>query len=376
MSATFRSKKNKAPIQERISELQRKITLLEGARRAQFESSQCLIKENREKILQLRHDNKLLHRKMAEALAGDEQVIKEVFQFRMLDKVAFRNMPMKDVVQCLDQKVSDKMKKLNTLKHVTNMQRQRLEELNTEYNTLRSQPDLQTAREVTNLRLLETRVEEAQLKCHEAERIVKSNRKLKEHLQEESLLFHPHLDEMECEVIRQKQELRDLQLMNNNAHQAKGASKAELQSLVYCERRMRKIILNQYENLAKEQKTQTDMKERQAQRVALHTDEKCEKDKTISIFEEAFKRITEATKITNANEVVNRFLSQCDTHTHLEQMKLQNECELQSLKEERDTIHTQYQDMKFLGETKLNHGRRMLEVCVSVTDRTEETRCS
>ncbi|WP_411024469.1 hypothetical protein, partial [Salmonella sp. s57936] len=171
---------------------------------------------------------------------GDEQVIKEVFKSRSSEKATFRNMPVKDVVQVLDQSVRDKMKKLNTLKHVTNTKRQSLKELNTEYNTLKTQPDLQTAREVTKIIEIENRVEEAQLKCHEAEHIMKSYQKLKKHLQEESLLFQPHLDEMECEVIRQKQELRDLQLMNNNAHQAKEAAKVELQSqksLVYSEKR-------------------------------------------------------------------------------------------------------------------------------------------
>ncbi|KAF7711001.1 hypothetical protein HF521_000012 [Silurus meridionalis] len=314
---------------------------------------------------------------MAEALAGDEQVIKEVFKSRSSEKATFRNMPVKDVVQVLDQSVRDKMKKLNTLKHVTNTKRQCLKELNTEYNTLKTHPDLQTAREVTKIIEIENRVEEAQLKCQEAEHIMKSYQKLKKHLQEESLLFQPHLDEMECEVIRQKQELRDLQLMNNNAHQAKEAAKVELQSqksLVYSEKKERKHKLNHYKKLAEEQKIQTDSEERQM--VPLHTDElnseaqhdvteEGENDKTVFVFEDAFERITEATGVTDTQEVVNRFLSQCDTHTHLEQMKLQNECELQSLKEERDTIHTQYQDMKFSGETKLNHGRRMLEECVS-----------
>ncbi|XP_053087986.1 coiled-coil domain-containing protein 151 isoform X2 [Pangasianodon hypophthalmus] len=401
MPATFSSKNIRPPIQDQISELQRKIQLLEGDRSAQYESSQCLIKKNREKILQLRQENKLLHRKLAEALAGDEQVIRDAFQSRSSEMAAYRNMSGKAVVQVLDQKVCDKVKKLNALKHMTKTQRRRLEELNTEYSTVRAtRPGLQTDGVATNegdfadvqpqknLRVLENRLEKAQLKCQEAEHIMKSYQKLKEHLQEESLTFQSQLDELECEIIRQKQELRDLQLMNNNAHQAKDTAKTELQHkelMVHGERRERELVLNRYKKHAEEQKAQTDRGERRAQRVALHTDElsselqrsgtaEGENDKTISSFEEAFTRITEATGVTDTQEVVDRFLSQRDTHTHLEQMKVQNELELQRLKEERDTVQTQYQDMKYSGETKLTHGRRVLEESVSQLQREEQRR--
>ncbi|GAA6085312.1 coiled-coil domain-containing protein 151 isoform X2, partial [Tachysurus ichikawai] len=221
--ATFRSKNM---VHDQISELQRKIQLLEGERSAQYESSQCLIKKNKEKILQLRHENKLLHRKLAEALAGDEQVIRDAFHAHSSEKAAYRNMSAKAAVQVLDQKVCDKVKKLNALKHVTNIQHHRLEELNTEYNTVRAtRPGLLTDGVAKNLRVLENRLEKAQLKCQETEHIMRSYQKLKEHLQEESLMFQSKLDELECEIIQQKQELKDLQLMNNNAHQAKDTAK-------------------------------------------------------------------------------------------------------------------------------------------------------
>lgn len=389
MPATFSSKSTRPPIQDQISELQRKIQLLEGDRSAQYESSQSLIKKNREIILQLRQENKLLHRKLAETLAGDEQVIRDAFQSRSSEKAAYRNMSGKEVVQVLDQKVCDKVKKLNALKHMTNTQRHRLEELNTDYNTVReTRPGLLIDGVATNLRVLENRLEKAQLKCQEAEHIMKSYQKLKEHLQEESLTFQSQLDELENEIILQKQELRDLQLMNNNAHQAKDTAKAELQRqelMVYGERSDRELTLNRYKKQAEEQKAQTDRGERRTQRVVLHTDElsseaqrsgvaEGENDKTISSFEEAFQRITEATGVTDIQKVVERFISQRDSHTQLEQLKVQNERELQRLKEERDTVHTQYQDMKYSGETKLTHGRRMLEECESQLHREQQRR--
>ncbi|XP_060767870.1 outer dynein arm-docking complex subunit 3-like [Neoarius graeffei] len=395
MSATFRSKNIRPPIQDQISELQRKIQLLERDRSAQCESSQSLIRKNREKILQLRQENKLLHRKLAEALVTDEQVISNAFQSHIKEKGAFRNMSAKAAVQALEQKVCEKMNMLNSLKYMRNTQRHRLEELNTEYNNVRATKrsllpgkvtHTHTRSNGTNLCVLENRLQEAQLKCQEGEHIMNTYRKVKEYLQEESLTFQSQLDELKREIVKRKQKLRELQLMNNNAHQAKVAAKAELKSqalMVYSERRERELLLNRYKKHAEAQKAQTDRGERQAQRV-LHTYElssqaqrnrkrEGENSKTISRFEEAFSRITAATGITDTQELLERFISQRDSHTHLEQMKVQNEHELQQLKQKRDALHTHYQDMKYSGDTKLTQ-RRMLEECVSQLQREQQRR--
>ncbi|KAK3534268.1 hypothetical protein QTP86_008672 [Hemibagrus guttatus] len=53
-------------------------------------------------------------------------------------------------------------------------------------------------------------------------------------------------------------------------------------------------------------------------------------------------------------------------------MKLQNERELQRLKEERDAVHTQYQDLKYSGDTKLTHRRKVVEECVSQLQREQQ----
>ncbi|XP_072539362.1 coiled-coil domain-containing protein 151 isoform X2 [Salminus brasiliensis] len=377
------------PIHEQISELQRKIQLLEGDRSAFYESSQNTIKKNRESILQLREENRRLSTRLAHARRGDEQEIREVFQSRS-EKAAFRNMSGKAAVQVLDQKVCDKMKKLNALKHTTHTHRRRLEELRAQYDNLRgerrnpkteenttSEGDLAELHPQQNLRVLENRLEKAQLKCQEAEHIMRSYLKLKEHLQEESLAFEPQLDELEAEILKQRQELQQLQDMNHQAHLAKEAAKEELQQQeeqVYRERRERELILNQYKKQVKERRAQAERGERRAQRVALHPDELSseahrsaagggEEERVLSSFEEAFQLIREATGVTNTQEVVDKFISQKDTQTHLEEMKLESEAKLQRLKEERDTLHTHFQEMKYSGETNLTSARQELEEC-------------
>ncbi|XP_062404188.1 coiled-coil domain-containing protein 151 [Sardina pilchardus] len=395
------------PIHDQIAELQRKIQLLEGDRTAYYESSQSSIKKNRETVLQLRQDNKRLHRKLAEALAGDEQVIKEAFQTRGTEKAAYRNMSGKEALKVLDQKVCDKMKKLNALKHTTQTQRKRLEDLRLQHQSLqpeskRSQSGTQRKREdqeknegdsveihpQKNLRMLENRLEKAQLKCQEAEYIMRGYLKLKTHLQEESLTFQSQLDGLEAEIRRQKQELQDLQVMNNDAVLSKETAKEELQrqeEQVYRERRERERILSFYKKQAEERRAQAEKVERRAQRTAMHPDELSseaqrsttgigEEERAISTFEEAFRRIREATGVTDTREVVERFITQGDTQKHLQELKEENESILLQLKQDRDQLQKHFQDTKYSGEAKLSSEQQLLAECQRHLEAEEQRR--
>uniref|UniRef100_A0A4W5MH89 Outer dynein arm docking complex subunit 3 n=1 Tax=Hucho hucho TaxID=62062 RepID=A0A4W5MH89_9TELE len=373
----------KPPLHEQITELQRKIQLLEGDRSAYYETSQSSIKKNRASILQLRQENKRLHKKLANALAGDEQVIKEAFQSRGMEKAAFRNMSGKAALKVLDQKVCDKMKKLNALKHTTQTYRRRLEDLQTLYQSMKLEnrgPESDTERrneEAKNLRVLENRLEKAQLKCQEAEHIMRGYLKLKAHLQEESLTFQSQLDKLEAEILRQRQELKDLQIINSDALLSKDTAKAELQrqeEQMYRERKDRECILTRYKKEAEDRKAQAERVERRAQRAAMQPDELSsdaqrsatglgEEERAISTFEEAFRRIKEATGVTDTREVVERFISQGDTQQHLEDLKKENQITLLQLKEDRDRLQEHFQDIKYSGETKLSSGQQMLEDC-------------
>ncbi|XP_046899875.1 coiled-coil domain-containing protein 151 [Hypomesus transpacificus] len=390
----FSAEAIKPPLHDQILELQRKIQLLEGDRSAYYESSQSTIKKNRESILQLRQENKRLHKKLADTLAGDEQVIKDAFQSRGMETAAFRNMSGKTALTVLDQKVCDKRKRLNALKHTTQTCRRRLEGLQLQYQSIKlessrgPQPDAQRQEEEAksegeageehpqkNLRVLENRLEKAQLKCQEAEHIMRGYLKLKAHLQEESLTFQSQLDRLEAEILTQRQELRDLQVMNSDAHLSKDTAKAELlrqEELVYRERKERESILTSYKKQAEERKAQAERVERRAQRPGMQPDELSsetqrsvtgvgEEERAISTFEEAFRRIKEATGVTDTRDIVERFTSQGDTQKHLENLKEENERTLQRLKEERDRLQEHFQTMKYSGEAKLSSRQQVLE---------------
>uniref|UniRef100_A0A4W3H7I6 Uncharacterized protein n=1 Tax=Callorhinchus milii TaxID=7868 RepID=A0A4W3H7I6_CALMI len=80
----------KGPVQEQIWELQKKIQLLEGDKKAYFESSQWTIKKNKETILYLRNNNMKLHKELTDMLAG-EKVVEEAFQDRDDETILLRS---------------------------------------------------------------------------------------------------------------------------------------------------------------------------------------------------------------------------------------------------------------------------------------------
>ncbi|KAM9770133.1 coiled-coil domain-containing protein 151 [Menidia menidia] len=378
----------KLPLHDQITELQRKIQLLEGDRTAHYESSQSTIRKNKEAIRQMRLDNKRLHRHLAEVKAGDEHVIRAAFHNRGMEKDAFRNMSGKKALSTLDQKVLAKTKRLNALKHTTQTYQRRLDDLKVEYERMKPKEvsraksagprTLKKEEDAMKLRSLENSLEKTQFKCKEAENIMMYYLKLKSHLQDESLTFQGQLDSLEAEILKQREELHSLQLMNNDAQLSREAAKAELQlqeELLFKERKERERIIATYRKKVVECKAHAEKVDRRVQRAAMQPDElsseaqrsttrmAVEEEKAISTFEEAFRRIKDATGVTDIQEIVERFVSQKDTHQHLEKLKEENEEALLKLKQQSQTLHQEFEEMKYSGETKISSDQQMLEEC-------------
>ncbi|XP_068130354.1 outer dynein arm-docking complex subunit 3 isoform X2 [Hyperolius riggenbachi] len=370
----------KPPIHEQITELQKKIQLLDGDHKAYEESASSTIHKNWETIQFLRQENKKLHKKLADMLAGDEKVIKEAFHRHSVERAAMRNKSGQAAVQIMDQKLCDKIKRLNALHHQTEVRRKRLEELQAEYKQKAESEQAKPGKEDPSvqeeqaLRVLENRLEKGQLKLQESEHIYNVYLKLKDHMQEESLTFQSQLDLLEAEILRQRQELKELQVMNKDAEMSREMARTELQRQeeeFHRERRQREAILQEYKRKAEERRLFAERVDRRAQRVALPGEDAPvetqfvasghEEEKVIGTYQEAFQKIKEATGVTDTQEVVRRFIAQGETHRHLEELKSENEKSLVRLKEEKERLQEAFQELKYSGEAKLSSGQQILE---------------
>ncbi|XP_071495771.1 outer dynein arm-docking complex subunit 3-like [Diadema antillarum] len=379
------------PITEQISELQRKISLLDGDRKAYYESSQWTIKQNLEAIRKLRGDNKTLHKRLAASKAGDDRVLDIAFKKREVERASLRGKSGKEAIVIMDQKLCEAKKRLNAETAQTQRREKNLNELEVQLDQMhKDASDAEattagTSQDATTLRSLENRLDKANLKLHEAEHINRTYLQIKEQMIRDSLTFGNDLDGEENEIARLKEELTEMKAMDRDAQIARDVAKAELgkhEETVYRERREREEALAVLKKQAEEKKAHAERVERRLQRASIQHDELTpeqkqlitgeEEEKKIGTFEEAFQAMKEATGVSDLAEVVNRFENQNSTYQHLIELKDANEKQVVRLKEEKARLQKDFEEMKYSGEAKLSSGQRMLEEFESHLKKEEE----
>uniref|UniRef100_S4RPV6 ODAD1 central coiled coil region domain-containing protein n=1 Tax=Petromyzon marinus TaxID=7757 RepID=S4RPV6_PETMA len=325
---------------------------------------------------------------------GDEQVINEAFQNHQAEKAVMKNKTGQAAVEMLDQRVCERIKRLNALHHETEQRERRLQELQAHRDLLQAEtsreeathsgnseqakvatmctPKNEKTEKLTDLRMLENRLEKARMKCAEAERVAGVYMRIRGHLQQERLNFPTVLDGLEAQILQQRQQLEHLQAMEKEAQLARDTAKLELQQQeesVAKERRERERTLAEYKRQVEErtrmlfdrkilcawrpQRALIPQEEpaSETQRAATAAEEQ---ERKIRSYEEAFQRIKEATGVSDTKEVVSRFQSQGKTQEDLEMMKSSNKRELARLKEQHEKLKQEYTQIKYSGEAKLS----------------------
>uniref|UniRef100_A0A8W8LI25 ODAD1 central coiled coil region domain-containing protein n=1 Tax=Magallana gigas TaxID=29159 RepID=A0A8W8LI25_MAGGI len=341
------------PINEQIDELKSKIALLEGDRKAYYETSQFAMKKNRETILKLRKENKEVRKKLSDSLSQDQHVINKAFQDRPVERASMKNKSGRQAITVMDHKVCDTMKRLNALKHQTAQKQKRLEKLQTEYQQMVDDSseavatDKGESKDAQSMRYLENSYDKTKLKIDEASHL----KRIYEDISKEAA----------------QQEL------------------AKHEKVVYTERKQREVELQKMKKEAEEKKMQHERIERRiAQRGSIQQDELSPQEKQalqgeeqqqkITTYEEAFKRIKEATGVSDTMEVVRRFEGQDETTKHLEALQKDNEKQITRLKEDKEKLQMEFEEMKYTGDAKLSSGERMLEEFQSHLQKEEDRR--
>lgn len=369
------------PIQEQIDELKAKISLLEGDRKAYYETSQFAMKKNRESILKLRKENKELRKKLSDSLSQDHHVINKAFQDHPVERAAMKNKTGRQAITVMDYKVCDTVKRLNALRHQTVSKQKKLEALQTQYNQMQKDAseavamDKGESADAQQMRYLENSCDKTRLKIDEATHLRRIYEDIKKKLEVEAEKFPSVLDAMEAEIQSTRTELKELKAMHDDAQISKEAAQTELakhEKVVYAERKQREVELAKMKKEAEEKKIQHERIERRiAQRSSIQQDDIAGQEKQaiqgeeqqhkITTYEEAFKNIKEATGVSDTMEVVHRFENQKETTRHLEELKKDNEKHIIRLKEEKEKLQQEFEEMKYSGDAKLSGGERMLE---------------
>ncbi|XP_048198194.1 outer dynein arm-docking complex subunit 3 [Perognathus longimembris pacificus] len=366
------SRATKASMQAQVVELQRKLQLLEGDRKAFYESSQWTIKKNQDTINQLREETKALRTQLTDLLKGDEKMVQAIIQEWKAEKPYLKNRTGQQALEHLDHQLNDKVNQLNEARHQLMLRQKRLEELQLRHSL--RQLEMAYAQDsntevAKTMRNLENRLEKARMKADEAQHITTVYLQLKAYLQEESLNSENRLDFMEAEVVKTKHEVEELHVVNQEALNARDIAKHQLQLLeenVIRERKKRERHITDCKKRAEEKKLQNERMERKTQRehVLLQSEDTLQDSQRnqeeelkqrwgMYQMEVIFGKVKDATGVAETHSVVRRFLAQGETFEQLETLKKDNELELVKLKQEKQQLQQELEGLKYSGDAKL-----------------------
>merc|ERR1719456_1969413 len=227
------------------------------------------------------------------------------------------------------------------------------------------------------IRMLENRLDKAMIKYNEAQSIRKTYELIVKRLKEERVGFDNQLAAIERTLKAKEHDYEELLLLSHDAYHAKEMAQAELHRFeqgVMEERNQRdkevqekkalvqqRVEMNQRleqrERMLKQQqdldragelalKTTSAMAELAAG--MSHTEAEEERQR-MQDYEEAFRRIKEATGVSDVNEVIQKFLTQEDTAHNLMNLSKENQNKIDQLTEERRKLRAQVEDLKFSG---------------------------
>jgi len=224
------------------------------------------------------------------------------------------------------------------------------------------------------------------IKYNEAQSIRKTYEQIVKRLKEERTGFDNQLAGIERTLKAKERDYEELLLLSHDAYHAKEMAQAELHRFeqgVMEERNQRdkevqekKVLvqqrvemnqrLEQRERMLKKQQDLDRAGERQLKEISTEPGEiqgagndfQQEEQQKLGDYAEAFARIKEATGVSDVNEVIQKFLTQEDTHKNLTGLTRENQTRIDTLMEERRKLRLQVEELKF--SSGGNVGRRQV----------------
>eukprot|EP00736_Rhodelphis_marinus_P012576 Rmarinus@m.21897 len=357
---------------DELEELQKKYQLLEGERKAQYKTTQFMLRSNRETVSAAKREYKELRRQL-------DQLQKERTEFtRTQDSESLHMTRVQG--DCFrfrkefDELRSKVVEKVNELE----MSQDTLRDL----ERLSVRPTSEDSPLTRQIRTLENRLDKAMIKFNEAMSIKKTYEQIVKRLKEERIGFDNQLAAIEKTLKAKEQDLEELKLMSNDATHAKEVAKQELMQVETDIAEQRKLRERELQERRAQVQQKVEMNKRMENREKLrremlldaHGDMGEEGEKSlkrsnatnamhsqmnernveeemekITAYEEAFRRIKEATGVSDVNEAISKFLTQADTKENLEQLTKDAQGRIDELQEEKGSLKHQAEEIKYAG---------------------------
>ncbi|XP_020514342.2 outer dynein arm-docking complex subunit 3-like [Labrus bergylta] len=364
----------KAPLKEQLEKARIELRLVEAERAAIKDRTEASVNKTKAAIDQLKQQNEQLRKQNIAEANKDANVIKAAFPDRPDLLRLLSNMSVEEALTTLKRRNLSILKRINAVDHGTKNDKCQGEERGGSHSAaVQTQKQEDDCKYLSELKKCVYSIE---AECDMTEKRGASEDRAIVQLQEEALGYPASRKQMEAERQKDRKELEELQSRVTIAENFNEASKAELKQLelYYNEkitraestkvskRKQLKELQAQAEEISKNAQREAKQREElssQAQRSSTMMAE--EEERARSTLNQAFQRIKEATGISSLQDL--KKISQKDSRQHLMNEKEENEKVLQQLKEEREILNENFQDMKEKTAAKLCSDKQMLDVC-------------
>ena len=275
----------------------------------------------------------------------------------------------------LDEQITTLRRKHDELAHANMEKRRELEKLTDRLQDLSKEAQMPSAEDnqtMREIRALETRLQKAVAKYEDAYEVRRTYEQIVKRLKEERIGFSNQLEARELTLAAKEGDYEELLLMSHDANQSKEMAKQELskfEALVSEERKLREKELAERRALVqKKQEINADLERREkarkeamlmpnasddgakhkgsSQHSITEADIEEEQEK-IASYEAAFREIKEATGVADVNEVIQKFITQEETHKNLLAMTKESQAKIEALTEQKHAVQERVQRLKY-----------------------------
>lgn len=370
--------KDNAPVDEQVEDLRERMRLLQGDRKANIDILEANKNANKEEIKRMREENKELRVRLSSVQRGSSSKA----QNEEMDHT---------------QKNVDRLRReYDNLKAKSQNSRKSLEGLKDDVKDLEleaKRPTEEDSPQTRKIRMLENRLDKAMIKYNEAQSIRKTYEQIVKRLKEERVGFDNQLASIERALGAKQKDYEELLLLSGDANHAREVAQQELDRVRggYEEERKRRDQevkeRLQVVQLRKQMQERMNKREKKRQEIiaqeAVDLDPEGEKNlkralalnsltaakmnqdklqhKTkIDIFENAFRKIKEATGVSDVNEVIQKIVSQEGTTENLMLLTKENQAKIEALNDQKKTVKTRVEEIKYSGSGR-GHRRKMVD---------------